>query len=231
MDDAGGFVFEDMESRLEIRIHNAHVLWPLMALGLKILLMGITSSLRIKTEILSMSDEDNEVKDTEQLLQLITEYRKWSRKIWPFINYRRGVLLNQCFTPGYKMNDEERKELGMLQEYADFYLDRLLPELDDMPEQPEEDPKPEGKTVYPMKYPMYPMKYPMDDCELETPFELDAPEYLDVQEDLPDASNDRTLDPNSNIKSHTFVGISNRRGTRNRKTWAAASKHKIKRGD
>ena len=36
MDDAGGFVFEDMESRLEIRIHNAHVLWPFMGLRLKI---------------------------------------------------------------------------------------------------------------------------------------------------------------------------------------------------
>jgi hypothetical protein len=32
---AGGFVFEDMDSRLEIRIHNAHVLRPLMALGLQ----------------------------------------------------------------------------------------------------------------------------------------------------------------------------------------------------
>jgi hypothetical protein len=31
MDHAGGFVFEDMESRLEISIHNAHVLEPLMA--------------------------------------------------------------------------------------------------------------------------------------------------------------------------------------------------------
>jgi hypothetical protein len=31
MDHAGGFVFEDIESRLEISIHNAHVLEPLMA--------------------------------------------------------------------------------------------------------------------------------------------------------------------------------------------------------
>src|ERR1035437_5065377 len=41
MDHAGGFVFEDMESRLEISVHNAHVLWPLMALGLKILLIHL----------------------------------------------------------------------------------------------------------------------------------------------------------------------------------------------
>jgi hypothetical protein len=41
MDHAGGFVFEDIVSRLEIRIHNAHVLGPLMALGLKILLIHL----------------------------------------------------------------------------------------------------------------------------------------------------------------------------------------------
>jgi hypothetical protein len=41
MDHAGGFVFEDMESRLEIRIHNAHVLWPFMGLRLKILVMHL----------------------------------------------------------------------------------------------------------------------------------------------------------------------------------------------
>jgi hypothetical protein len=41
MDYAGGFVFEDMESRLEIRIHNAHVLWPFTGLGLKILLIHL----------------------------------------------------------------------------------------------------------------------------------------------------------------------------------------------
>jgi hypothetical protein len=41
MDYAGEFVFDDIESRLEIRIHNAHVLWPLMALGLKILLIHL----------------------------------------------------------------------------------------------------------------------------------------------------------------------------------------------
>jgi hypothetical protein len=41
MDDAGGFVFDDNESGLEIRLHNAHVLWPLMALGLKIFLIHL----------------------------------------------------------------------------------------------------------------------------------------------------------------------------------------------
>jgi hypothetical protein len=41
MDHARGFVFDDMESRLEIRIHNAHVLWPLRALGLKIFLIHL----------------------------------------------------------------------------------------------------------------------------------------------------------------------------------------------
>jgi hypothetical protein len=41
MDHAGGFVFEDMESRLELRVHNAHVLGPLLALGLKIFLIHL----------------------------------------------------------------------------------------------------------------------------------------------------------------------------------------------
>jgi hypothetical protein len=49
MDYAGGFVFEDMGSRLEIRIHNAHVLGPLMALGLKILLIHLLKNSRCHT--------------------------------------------------------------------------------------------------------------------------------------------------------------------------------------
>ena len=34
-------MFEDIESRLEIRIHNAHVFGLFMALGLKILLIHL----------------------------------------------------------------------------------------------------------------------------------------------------------------------------------------------
>jgi hypothetical protein len=34
-------VFVDIQSRIEIRLHNAHVLWPLMALGLKIFLIHL----------------------------------------------------------------------------------------------------------------------------------------------------------------------------------------------
>jgi hypothetical protein len=38
---------EDMESRLEFRIHNAHALGSLMALGLKILLIYLLKSPRV----------------------------------------------------------------------------------------------------------------------------------------------------------------------------------------
>ena len=40
-------MFVDIESRIEIRIHNAHVLWPLMALGLKILLIHLLKNGRV----------------------------------------------------------------------------------------------------------------------------------------------------------------------------------------
>jgi hypothetical protein len=51
---------------------------------------------------------------------------EWEKAIWPIVNRRRGELINLKYsTPLMELSKDDQKELDLLQEYADYYLERF----------------------------------------------------------------------------------------------------------
>ena len=144
-----------------------------------------------------MDSVTNEIKSSELLLQLIVEYREWSKKLWPVINRRRGYLIDRSLEPGSTMPYAERKELHMLQEYTDFYLDNFLPGTDGSPRQLEEE------TLEVM---------------------AEAEEYRKTEEEVP-VESDSGL--RSTVEHPIWISLASRHNKRKGPSWTHAFKHVV----